>query len=99
MTFVGDLLFWAVMFVCIYLAYLTIREVEAVLVRRPFSVLLTLVLVGLVAGLLLTAVDALTGSLLGVSTATDRGSLWFSLVSLALAGGAAVTIQRNVALR
>jgi hypothetical protein len=99
--FVNVLVSWAVLLACIWLAYLGVREVETTLARRPFSLLLTLLLVLLGAGLLDFAVDFISGDWL--SEAFGYGGYYdnrvYSAIALGLVAGAGLLIRRDVALR
>ncbi len=99
MDIVTTVLSWIVALVCIYLAYVAVREVEQAVVRRPFSLLLTLVLVVITAGLLLTTLTPVTSVLLEPYSYSDLGDHWYTFILVALIAGAIVLIWRDVARR
>ncbi len=99
MDIVTTVLSWIVALVCIYLAYVAVREVEQSVVRRPFSLLLTLVLVVITAGLLLAALTPVTSVLLEPYSYSDLGDHWYTFILVALIAGAIVLIWRDVARR
>jgi len=93
------ILTWAITLGCFYVAYVAVREVEQVAVRRPFSLLLTLVLVVATAGLLLGGLSPVMNTLLDQNAYGDLGDRWLGLLGGALVVAAIAVIWRDVARR
>ncbi len=99
MSMLTGILTWAITLGCFYIAYMVVREVEQVVVRRPFSLLLTLVLVIATTGLLLGGLSPVTSTLLDQNAYGDLGDRWLGLLGGVLVVGAIVVIWRDVARR
>jgi uncharacterized Zn finger protein (UPF0148 family) len=97
----STILTWIINLACIYLAYLAVREVERTIVRRVFSLMLTLVLVVVTSGLLIGGVGVVSSVLISLLqssyyTSSDR---WVAVVGSILALGIVALIWRDVAAR
>jgi len=98
--FFNVLVSWIVMLGCIYVSYLGVRELAGSALQRPLSLLLTLLLVTMGAGVLNLTIDAFTGGWL--TQAYGYGGYFdnriYSVISIALWAGSAALIYRDTRL-
>jgi hypothetical protein len=96
------LVYWLVLLAAIYTAYIAVREAEQALIKRPFSVPLTLATVTAGAALLFTAFNLVTNNYVeGNSSYLNlyANGWWPELISAVLATASGWLIRRDVLVR
>lgn len=101
MNLLYTVLTWIINLACVYVAYLAVREVEKTVVRRTFSLLLTLVLVIGASALLIGGVGIVSTVFLQflLSSYSVSSDSWVAVVGAILALGIVALIGRDVAAR
>ena len=98
--FFNVLVSWIIMLGCIYVTYAGVKELAGSVIQRPLSLLLTLLLVTLGAGLLNLTIDTFTGDWLaqayGYGGYLDNRV--YSVIAIALWAGSAALIYRDTRL-
>jgi hypothetical protein len=98
MDVVTTVLSWAVTVACVYLSYVAVRETEQI-VRRSFSLVLTLVLVVTGSGLLIGGLSPVTSTLLDPNLYGELNYRWTALIAALLLIGAVALVWRDAARR